>query len=261
MSVTVSVEKIDNQIKTKKRVHDLVAIEMPVNIFINDEYIITLLATPEMQKELVLGWLFDEGILESLDEIIQLSVNQENVNVITSRPIDNMKLKVVSVSRLFTTACGLTVNKFYQIISGEPQCYVNSKYQIKARSIIQMVQRLNEGTLFQLTGGVHVAALFEDSQFVTLAEDVGRHNTLDKVIGVGIELKSDFSKSVLVSSGRQPADMVLKAARMGIPILVTKAAPIRSGIIAAEKTGVTLVCFVRKQKMNVYTHSHRIILE
>jgi FdhD protein len=75
---------------------------------------------------------------------------------------------------------------------------------------------------------------------------------------MGILSEVNFAHSVLISSGRQPADMVLKAVRMGIPIVVSKAAPICSGIIAAEKNGVTLVCFVREQHMNVYTHLNRI---
>ncbi len=139
------------------------------------------------------------------------------------------------------------------------QKVVESEYTVKADAIISMVNRLNESKLFRLTGGVHEAALFENEKLVAFAEDVGRHNAIDKVVGISIQSNVNFSYTVLVSSGRQPADMVLKAARMGIPIVVSKAAPIRSGIIAAEKTGITLVCFVRNPKMNVYTHHYRIL--
>lgn len=137
---------------------------------------------------------------------------------------------------------------------------VLSNYKVKAGDIIKMAQKLEEGRLYQLTRGVHVATLFENERLVAFAEDVGRHNAVDKVVGIGIQSKINFSNSVLVSSGRQPADMVLKAARMGIPIVVSRTAPIRSGIIAAEKNGVTLVCFVREQGMNVYTYSSRILI-
>jgi len=113
--------------------------------------------------------------------------------------------------------------------------------------------------LFKLTGGTHASALFEEGRLVALAEDIGRHSAIDKVIGIALQSNVDFSRCVLVSSGRQPADMVLKVARMDIPILASKASPIRSGIIAAKKTGVTLVCFVREQRMNVYTYPRRIL--
>jgi FdhD protein len=258
MSINFCVEKINTRSKTRQMVDEEVAIETPANIFVNDEYVITLLATPELRKELALGWLFTEGVLESTDQITQININNDNINVTTKQPISEEKLRIVSVSRLLTTACGLSAKKFFTIMSDLKQKTIKSEYAVKADAIISMVNRLDESRLFRLTGGVHVAALFENEGLVAFAEDVGRHNTIDKVVGLGIQSNVNFSNSVLVSSGRQPADMILKAARMGIPIVVSKAAPIRSGIIAAEKTGITLACFARDPKMNVYTHHSRI---
>lgn len=259
MSIIVQVKKINTRSNTVQMVDEHVVMEAPVNIFVNDNYVITLLATPEFQKELVLGWLFDEGVLQSLDEVTEIIDNQDIVNVNTKDPIEEERLRVVSVSRLLTTACGLSVSKFFSTISEVSNLYVKSNYKVKASNIIQMMQKIDEGKLFRSTGGIHVAALFEEERFIGLAEDIGRHNSVDKVIGIGILNNVNFANSVLISSGRQPADMVLKAVRMGIPIVASRAAPIRSGIIAAEKNGVTLVCFVREQRMNVYTHPNRIL--
>jgi len=259
MSINFCVEKINTRSNTRQMVDEEVAIEAPVNLFINDEYVITLLATPELRKELALGWLFTEGVLQSIDQITRVNKNNGNINVTTEQPISEGKLRVVSVSRLLTTACGLSAKKFFTIMSDLEQKAVESEYAVKAEAIISMVNRLDESRLFRLTGGVHVAALFENERLIAFAEDVGRHNTIDKVVGMGIQSNVNFSNSVLVSSGRQPADMILKAARMGIPIVVSKAAPIRSGIIAAEKTGITLACFARDPKMNVYSHHSRIL--
>ena len=259
MSSTFSVEKLNTRSNTRYMAEEAVAIETPVNIFVNGEYVITLLATPGLQQELAVGWLFTEGVIESKDQILQASVEHENVHVLTTPPIPDERLRVVSVSRLLTTACGLSAKKFLTIMSAEGQKVVDSTYAVPADAITRMVQRLNESRLFRLTGGVHVAALFEEERLVAFAEDVGRHNTVDKVVGKSIQSSVNFSKTILASTGRQPADMILKAARMGIPIVVSKAAPIRSGIIAAEKTGITLVCFVRSPTMNVYTHHARIL--
>lgn len=259
MSIATTIEKIDTLSNVRKSVIDEIAIEEPINIFINDEYVITLLATPELKKELVLGWLFDEGVLERLDQIDQIIEQQDIVEVHTKQSIEESRLRAVSVSRLLTTACGLSARKFFDLMSGGDLKPVDSDYHLRAESIIKMVHRIDEGRLFQSTGGVHVAALFEEGQLAAFAEDVGRHNAVDKVVGKAILANVDFSKSVLVSSGRQPADMVLKAARMGIPVVVSKAAPIRSGIIAAEKTGITLACFVRNHRMNLYTHLSRVL--
>jgi FdhD protein len=258
MSIIVRVEKIDVSSATREMVEEPVAMETPVSIFVNDNYVITLLATPQYKKELALGWLFDEGVLESFEDVEQIVEQTDSVKVVTKHHIEEENLRVFGVSRLLTTACGLTTQEFYKIIDGVSSTCVESSYAVSADVVVEIVQRLDEGRLFRSTGGVHVAALFEDEKLVAFAEDVGRHNTIDKVIGISIQSSANFSNSILVSSGRQPADIVLKAARIGIPIIVSKAAPIRSGIIAAEKTGITLACFVRNRRMNVYTHHNRI---
>jgi len=112
--------------------------------------------------------------------------------------------------------------------------------------------------IFRATGGTHSAAIFEDGKLVAFAEDVGRRNAVNKVIGIAALRKINFSRSVLVSSGRQAADMVLKAARVGIPIITSIAAPLYSGVEVAKKTGITLICFARGQRMNVYSNPERI---
>ena len=258
MSVTVHAEKINVHSNVRESVLEEVAMETPVNLFVNSEYVITLLSTPELQKELALGWFFDEGVLKSFDEVEDIVVNEDRVNVITEHPIEKERLQVVSVSRLLTTACGLSASKFMRVINEAGKKLVESDYKVKATDIIKMISMLERGKLHELTRGVHVAALFEDGKLVALAEDIGRHNTIDKIIGIGILSKTNFSNAVVVSSGRQPADMVLKAARMGIPLVVSLAGPIRSGIIAAENTGVTLVCFVERRQIKIYSHPQRI---
>ena len=199
MSIITRVKKINTHSNTMQMVEEHVAMEAPINIHVNDNYVITLLATPTLQKELVLGWLFDEGVLRSLDEIVKIQELQDIINVKTKNPIEEDKLRVVSVSRLLTTACGLSVSKFYSTISAVSNLYVKSKYEIKAKKIVQMMQKIDEGQLFKSTGGVHVAALFEADRFIGLAEDIGRHNTIDKVIGMGILSKVNFAHSVLIS--------------------------------------------------------------
>lgn len=258
MSLITHADKVNVRSNTRNIVEEVVAVEDSVNIFVNDNYVVSLLATPELEKELALGWLFDEGVLQSLDEVRQVVVSHDSINVMTEHPIKEEMLQAVSVPRVYTTS-GNPLGSFLRIISDVGSQSVESDYKVKADDIIKMAQSLDEGKLYPSTGGVHIAALFEEERLVALAEDVGRHNTIDKVVGISIQSNVNFSHSVLVSSGRQPADMVLKAARMRIPIIVSIAAPIQSGIIAAEKTGVTLVCFVRNQQMNIYTHPARIL--
>ncbi len=260
MSMRVKAERIELLTGARKKIEEPVATEVPINIYVNDRYLITLLATPKLQRELALGWLFDEGVLQSLDAIREVTVDKNDVSVKTNESLQEGKLQAVGVTRILTTACGLSISKFLKVMSETGKTSKRSDYKVKAGNIIRMIQELdNQAELFKLTGGTHASGLFEEDRLVALAEDIGRHNAIDKVIGIALQSNVDFSRCVLVSSGRQPADMVLKVARMNIPILASKASPIRSGIIAAKKTGVTLVCFVREQRMNVYTYPSRVL--
>ena len=133
---------------------------------------------------------------------------------------------------------------------------------LAANIISQSVRNLNTiAENFRKTGGVHVAALYTtDGELVALAEDVGRHNAVDKVIGAGATKKMDFRNLFLALSGRLTGDIVLKAARMKIPVIASLAAAISSGLEAAQLTRVTLIGFVRGKRMNVYTYPERIVL-
>ena len=236
------------------------ALEAPVNIFVNDEYVITLLATPKLQRELALGWLFTERVLQSLGKIRKVTVSGDNVNVITQTPIRKEKLRAVGVTRILTTACGMSANKFMKAIYEKGESFIKSDYKIKVDDVVKMLRKFNDrAKLYRLTKGVHVSALFEEGRLVAFAEDVGRHNATDKAIGLALSQSVNFSRCVLMSSGRQPADMVLKASRSRIPIIVSLARPINSGIIVAKKTGVTLVSIADESKVEIYTFPERIL--
>ncbi|MDD4255260.1 MAG: formate dehydrogenase accessory sulfurtransferase FdhD [Methanofollis sp.] len=115
-----------------------------------------------------------------------------------------------------------------------------------------------ESDEWQRTGGLHCSVLFCDGELCAKACDVGRHNTVDKVIGHAVLAGLDRSRCVLGCTGRQPAGMVAKAARAGIPIVISRAASTSEGIATASEAGLTLVCFSRGDRFTVYTHPERI---
>ena len=104
-----------------------------------------------------------------------------------------------------------------------------------------------------------MAGLVNKNEFIAI-EDISRHVAVDKVIGAGALNNSDFSRSFIVYSGRMPADMLIKIARVGIPILASNAAPTSSGFSVAEQSGVTMIGFVRENRFNIYTHPQRILV-
>lgn len=254
---TLRIKLKNDHLSESHIIEDDVAVETPFNIIINKKHCITLLASPDSMKELGIGYLLSEGIVKSSDEIIRVEISENNINIETRSECD---FRRVTIHKLTTTAC-ISTNDYIKLLD-RTQIFVSSKTSISPYEITEIIRNLNsQCKVFKKTGGTHAAGLFDPSNGKALCifEDVGRHNAIDKVIGFAALNGLDFSKLVLASTGRQPADMVLKAARVGIPIIASISGPINSGIILAEKTGVTLVCFVRGKRMNVYSHKKRIM--
>lgn len=239
---------------------DPVATDEAICIYINDEYYRTLIATPTNIKELVIGHLLAEGIIKLLDELRELEVEPLKVRVKLSKDLDLNLINMDKVD-LITTACGsLTTPP----TSDQLESMKNiSDIKVKAKTISGMARKLNKRSeVYRETGGTHSAMLCtKDGLVLAFAEDVGRHNAVDKVIGAGVLRKVDLGECVLFSSGRQSSEMVLKVARIGVPIIASIAGPLGSGIRMADATGITLVCFVRGQRMNVYSHIERISMQ
>jgi len=243
-SLTVNVKALRINLRKKliEEVEEAIARETSIKIYVNGNHLVTLFASPSQLKELAIGWLLSQGIIKSVDEISEVKVEEDMVKIKCISKIET-RIKLVKASKV-------------------PKLIVKSKYKVKAEEILRLVDMLNRlSKVFRATGGTHSAAIFEDGKLVAFAEDAGRHNAVDKAIGIAALKKADFSKSVLVSSGRQPAGMVLKAAHVGIPIVTSIAAPLDSGVEVAEKTGITLICFVRRQRMNIYSNPERVEAE
>jgi FdhD protein len=258
----VSVEKFDLSTGKSNKILDYVAEETPLQLFVNNSFWATILCTPVNLKELSIGHLLSEGILKSVQEIDEIVVKEkENTCIVKLKP--NIKVDSrISISRLHArvipSACG----------SGSPYQYkgktpiAESNLTVDAKIIFEGVNQLNfkaEG--FRKTGGLHVAAIYKaDGSLVALAEDVGRHNAVDKVIGMaclgGVDVKNCF----LALSGRMSGDVAFKAANVGLPIVASLAAALSSGISTATESKLTLAGFVRGKRLNVYTVPQRITI-
>ncbi len=259
-SVNVKVKKVDLLRNRSDLVDDLVAVDFPVALYVNGKHVAQFLSLPFQLKELCIGWLLTQSVIDSVDEIESVQVKDGKVRVRCKKSV-NVRLSAAKLLVTMSSACGSEGDSHFLLIDRIVRPSVDSEYKVKAAEILAFAKILNERSqVFKLTGGTHSAAIFGNGELVAFAEDVGRHNAVDKAIGAAAISGTDFSRSVLMSTGRQPADMVLKAARVGIPIVASLSAPLRSGIIAADKAGITLACFVRGKRMNVYTHHERIEL-
>jgi len=255
----IKLHRFDLRQGAVREVEDEVAVDEAVCIFVNDEYYRTLIASPTMERELVVGHLMGEGIIGSTNDIRRVEVKPPKVYVDLREEV-NLALLCRSNVDLITTACGSIATP---LRDGQLEpLRARSAVSAEAEAVWRMVGDLNRrSSIFRRTGGTHSAMLCPlDGGAVAFAEDVGRHNAVDKVLGAGALGGFDMGRCVLVSSGRQSSEMVLKAARSGVPIIASVAGPLESGIRIAEAAGITLICFVRGRRMNVYTHPQRLSL-
>jgi FdhD protein len=258
----VEIVKLDVSTRVSKKVMDYVAEETPLHLFVNTTYWATILCSPSNLKELAVGHLLSEGLLKSTDEIEEVNLKEREgccyVKLKAGVNVEN-RLKLSRLhARVISSACGSAAPYQY---SPKP-AKVTSNLTVKAEIVFNSVNQLNfKAELFRQTGGVHAAAIYKaDGSLVALAEDVGRHNAVDKVIGMAALNKTDFGECFLASSGRLSGDVVFKAAKVGLPIVASLATALDSGIAMAELANLTLAGFVRGKRMNIYNASERIIV-
>jgi FdhD protein len=247
--------------------YDQVAIEEPLEIRLGGEPFQVLMRLPGWEKELALGFLFTEGIVRDLNEVITihfcgtatdplLPPNVVDVSL-TPNALDRRGRRHVEVSY---SSCGLCAKEAVGEISRKVPKVVSS-LNISPAALFTLMDRLQEfQTVFKATGGTHAVALASpDGQVFIPAEDVGRHNAMDKVIGRAVLTRQNLTGLVALLSGRISFEMALKCIRAGIPILAAVSAPTSMALELAEELDLTTVGFVRSQRFNIYTASQRVV--
>jgi FdhD protein len=260
----IKVSRINVSKQTIEERQDFVAEETSIHIFLNKRHYGTILCSPDQLRELVVGHLLSEGLIGSTGEIAELVLKKDGkclVKLKSGIDVENRISSSQRFARLVVSSCGSPDYwPLSEVIDTLKLNKLDLKATVDAEVVSQSVKSLNTvARQYRETGGVHVAALYSmDGELAALAEDVGRHNAVDKVIGVGATEKLQFENFFIALSGRLSGDIVLKAARMKIPVIASLSAAISSGLEAAQLTGVTLVGFVRGKRMNVYTYPERI---
>ncbi len=224
-----------------------VAVEDTIDLFVNRLHLASILATPEMLKELALGYLICEGIVRSPDEIKDIRIKGKTIHAEIG---SNEHLELWRELR--SSGCiGMRWDENESI-------FVTSDTVFDLKAIRKSLANL-ESDIYKKTHGTHAACLVNTlGECVAKAIDVGRHNAFDKVVGRAVIDGIDLHRHFILSTGRQSAGMVQKAARAGIPLVATKTAPLNTGIDAAQRAGVCLVCFVSPKGFLVFTHPERI---
>lgn len=258
----IDITKLDLSTGKAQTTREYVAKEAPLNIFINKTYWTTILCSPSNLKELSIGHLLTEGLLKAIEEIKECTLNEaENSCYIKLNSNIDAKERI-RFSSFHARIIRSADNSSVPYPNERKPAKVASNLTVKAQIIFNAVTQLNsKADLYKKTGAVHVAAICKsDGSILAMAEDIGRHNAVDKVIGIAALKKIDFAECFLAFSGRLPSDVVFKAAKVGIPIIASFGAALDSGITLAKQTNLTLIGFIREERMNIYSKAERIIV-
>ena len=224
--------------------------EMALAIHVNRQELITLLCTPTKLKCLVLGFLYAEGIISGMGDVASMQVCEEEslADVTLSDPEYELPTK-----RTLTPGCGGGATFKTQ---GQR---VDSDLVATPKEVLSLMKQLQEQMkLYRLCGGVHASALSDTKTLLIAAEDIGRHNTLDKIQGECLLKGLSTADRLLLSTGRISSEMLVKAAKMQIPIVVSRHSTTGSAVLLARDLGITLVGHARGSRLSVYSHPERL---
>lgn len=237
-----------------EEIEDLVAIEKRVRISVNGRHLISLYCSPSMVREFVAGVIYSERLISGgwcADRISIEYGDEINADV----PADGI---VSEGERTVTSGCaGGASFARPALLEKLADDAVFDVAHIK--DLYREFHSRSEG--YKATGGVHSAALADDRHILVFAEDIGRHNAVDKVIGYSLLENVPLHGKIMLASGRLSSEIAIKCARCGIPVVVSRSAPTSLAVETADAAGLTLIGFVRAERMNIYTGRQRARLQ
>jgi FdhD protein len=222
--------------------------------------------TPGQDEELALGFLFTEAIIGNISEVQEVECLPA-VNRVTVSLTPQVKVDTTRLDRHFytTSSCGVCGKGALEMVESV-SCYFPQPGhpQIRVEVLCGLAEKLRaDQSLFELTGGIHGAGLFNAAgELLLLREDVGRHNAVDKLIGACLQERSlPLRDHLLLLSGRISFELVQKATMAGIPVIAAVGAPSSLAVELADANDITVVGFLRDSRMNVYCGIERVVHE
>lgn len=246
----------------REEVIDPVAVEAAVTLFVNEREVATLLCTPTDVEALGVGFLLGEGVLHRRDELLDTAYDRGR-GILRLRVADTVDLSPFSGERKGTVTSGCGKGQTYAFVRDVGRMPpVASRRTLAARTVAERVKGfMRMSDTYRDTGGVHSALFWDGARVEVFSEDLGRHNAVDKVFGRCLLEGIEVAGGVLFISGRISSEIALKCARRQVPIVISRNAPTSFSVTLADVLDVTLVGFVRGDRMNVYTHPERIVTE
>ena len=220
--------------------------EQPLTLYVNGARFLTLLCSPFQLEALVVGYLWMEQVVAGLEEIAELRVSEIDgrADVVLTRPVD------LPTERVLTSGCGGGIT--FRI---DPRLFPRLRSDVRIGPGVlgaRMKDLYGAAVRYQASRGIHGAALTDGERLLAVAEDVGRHNAVDKLVGTALLEGFATRDTILLSTGRISSEMLLKAARMGVPVVASRTSPTEMAVGLAEQLGITVVGYLRPDSLNLY---------
>lgn len=232
--------------------------EVRFTIFVEDRELVTLMCSPWQLRALVVGFLYLEGLIESVDdlEMLRVCVEDRLAEVRLAHGFPD-----VPPRKIITSGCtgGVSFGKYLDQI--EQFRVPDDAVQVAPSRLYDLLRALyDQSSLYRQSGGVHTSIFVErgGTQPRLVAEDIGRHNTLDKLQGMALLAEIPMRGGLILASGRISSEMLFKAAIMGVPIVGSRTSPTNLAVAVADRLNITVCGYLRQGSMNVYTHPERI---
>ncbi len=230
----------------------LVISEASVSLTVNGTLWLSWMCTPLDLEDLAVGFLFNEGIIQSINEveILRPCDDGANVDVWLNHPVE----KPLTWRKTSGCTGGITSEDAQK----RTHPVLNREVLPAEKLLVWMDQLFDSQQLYHQTRGVHCSLLTDGERMIALAEDIGRHNTLDKIAGKLLRQSLQPSLRIILTTGRISSEMLQKAARIGASIVISRTSPTSLSIKLADQYGITLIGYARRNQFNLYTHPQRV---
>jgi FdhD protein len=265
---SVGVVRVRGGIRTEES--DCAATEEPLEVRLHNRPFAVIMRTPGADRELAAGFLLAEGVIAGADDLGTIAhcpdaaaEHPENVVNVTLANGSAAALDLLLAGRRQVTthsSCGMCGRRTIESLAADV-APLAAAWHVPASLIASLPEQLRaRQAVFDETGGLHAAGLFaRDGSLIDIAEDVGRHNAVDKIVGRMLMREAlPLSDHLLCVSGRTSFEIVQKAIIAGIPIVAAVSAPSTLAVDLARECGVTLVGFIRGDHFNIYAHPRRV---
>lgn len=229
--------------------------EYPLRLRVNGRDLATLICSPHQLNFLLAGFFRLQGFVESLDDILSMGICDDY-------GLAEMRIRADLPDRLLptlTSGCGTGIS--YNLPENLLKSSRTSTCRFNSGSLIRLMRDLHDqAEQYRSHGGIHSAAIGDDKGLLLYAEDIGRHNTLDRLAGEALFRGVDLQDKMLVTSGRVSSEMVAKAARLRIGLIASRTSPTDKAIELCEQAGITLIGYLRGNNMEIYSHPQQLQL-